>query len=135
MKLHANEPIKTSKPTNMYLDDNPVQQLFAISREAAEVCRQFDISTEDEATKEVIYLDKYSEAMRNSSGKSKEVREAQVFEEYKEELLAYKKAKAKALASLEKLRTLRQRMSAIQTILNHNKEEISLYNYGQEAQD
>lgn len=83
------------------------------------------------AIAENVADNKRAEALRKVDGKNKEEREAKANDDWQEFRLNYLQAKYLREAKLEDVKSLRQILSALQTISNTHKAEADALSYGQ----
>lgn len=125
MKIKGNIPNKKVQ--------NVLERLLELSDEALKAVDDLKDDAIDEANKRFALKKKTSLTLPKykNAGKSQEMREAASFHEYEKEYHELHVAEAIKVASVEKVKTLRQALSALQTYVNSEKAVSEMLGYGQ----
>ena len=115
---------------------NILERILLLSDQALEAVDQLKEDAIDEANKKVALKKKISLTLPkySTAGKSQEMREAAAFHEYEKEYKEQHVAEAVKTASVEKVKTLRQVLSAFQTYVNSEASVAQMLGYGQSNQ-
>jgi len=110
-----------------------LDEMLDCSRELMEAVEELKRDARADAEKSDIMARAKAKAiiLSKDKGKSAEIREAYADAGYAEQRKEAFLAKAEKEAQLEKVRGLRQRLSALQTFVNSTKAEADAFHYGQ----
>ena len=111
-----------------------LEEIYHRSHELMQACQELADDGRDAAHKRDALGRARAKAFLMAEGKNKEEREAKADAHYADERLDSFIADANKEACHEKVRSLRQTLSALQTIANSTKAEVDAFHYGQDGQ-
>lgn len=130
MKLKGN-PSTYTQHTGEY--SNILEEIVIRSRELMAACDQLASDGRENAEKKDVLGRAKARAFLQAQGKNKEEREAKADAHYANERLDSYLAESAKEAQLERVRSLRQVVSALQTVANSTKSELDALHYGQDG--
>jgi hypothetical protein len=110
-----------------------LDEMWQKSQELMEACDELARDGRDNAEKKDTLAREKAKAFLLSQGKNKEERESKADAYYADARKDAYLAEAAKEAQLEKVRSLRQVLSALQTIANSSKAEADAIHYGQDG--
>lgn len=109
------------------------QTIISLSQLLGKECDRLEEVGNDKAVKEDKYERLKSDAIKIQTAKSKELREANAFDSFADAKLEFEKASNLQTAIIERVRSLRQTLSALQTLANQNKAVAEMLGFGQKV--
>ena len=110
------------------------QTIISLSQLLGQECDRLEEVGNDKAVKEDKYERLKSDAIKIQTAKSKELREANAFDSFADAKLEFEKAANLQTAIIERVRSLRQTLSALQTLANQNKAVAEMLGFGQHVE-